>query len=133
MPGRGASARVLAADDHRAFLAVIRQVVKAAEGLNLVGVASSGEEAVTVAQELDPDIVLMDLAMDGIGGVAAGREIKARSPSTLLVLLSATHPDELSREAAACGADEVVWKSELRPGLLEEIWWAHGGTAGNTD
>jgi two-component system, NarL family, invasion response regulator UvrY len=133
LPGSGVSARVLAADDHQAFVAVIRQVVHAAEGLQLVGVASSGEEAVTIARELDPDMVLMDVTMDGIGGVVAAREIKARSPATLLVLISATHPDELSREAAASGADEVVWKSELRPGLLEEIWRAHGGTAGSTD
>jgi two-component system invasion response regulator UvrY len=133
MPGSDASARVLAADDHQAFLEVIRQVVDAAEGLRLVGVASTGEEAVTIARELDPDIVLMDVAMDGIGGVVAAREIKAHSPSTLLVLLSATHPDELSREATVCGADEVVWKSELRPSRLEVIWRLYDKTAGATD
>jgi DNA-binding NarL/FixJ family response regulator len=77
--------------------------------------------AIHVARELAPDIVLMDMCMPGMAGLAAAREIKASRPSTVIVLISSTHPDELRLESDRC-ADAIIWKSELRPGLLGDIW-----------
>jgi DNA-binding NarL/FixJ family response regulator len=124
-PNGSRFARVLAVDDQEQFLAVIRRVVEGAPGLQLVAEATSGEEALRAAARLSPDLVLMDVAMAGIGGLTAAKELKSRAPSTIVVLLSSTHPDELVREAAHCRADEVVWKCDLRPGRLEEIWQNH--------
>jgi CheY-like chemotaxis protein len=67
----------------------------------------------------------MDVFMPGIGGIAAARQIKASRPATIVVLVSTTHPEDLPGEAAASPADEIVWKRELRPSLLEEIWQRH--------
>jgi DNA-binding NarL/FixJ family response regulator len=114
-------ATVVAVDDHEACLAAVRRVVATA-GFELVGEASSGEDAVTTVVKLAPDMVLMDVAMDGIGVVAAAREIKSRAPATVVVLVSATPSDELAHEARRCRAEAVVWKPHLRPQLLQEIW-----------
>jgi DNA-binding NarL/FixJ family response regulator len=117
--------RVLAVDDHGPFLVVMRRVVEATPGFELAAEADSGERAIDAADELHPDLVLMDVAMPGLDGIETTRRIKAASPSTVVVLVSATHPDDLPRAAAACPADEIVWKPQLRPRLLEEIWERH--------
>jgi NarL family two-component system response regulator LiaR len=125
--GDGSRGRVLAVDDHAVFRALIRELVDATRGLEAVGEADSGERAVEAALELEPDLVLMDVVMPGLGGIAATRRIKAIRPSTIVVLVSTTHPDELPLDAATCLADEFVWKSDLRPSLLDEIWQRHRG------
>ena len=118
----GHRARLLAVDDHAPFLVLLREVVRATRQLELVGEAESGEQAVLAARELRPDVVLMDVRMPGIGGIAAAKRIKEDCPSTRVVLISTTHPDELPREAGAPLADGIVWKSELAPKLLDDIW-----------
>lgn len=118
-------ARVLAVDDHAPFLALLRDVIGSANQLELIGEAQSGEGAVAAARELHPDMVLMDVHMPGLGGLAAAERIKADRPSTLVVLISTTHPDELVPQGARVGADAIVWKSRLGPRLLDEIWQGH--------
>jgi DNA-binding NarL/FixJ family response regulator len=117
--------RVLAADDDAAFGAVVVQLVDAAPGLDCLGVVSSGEDAIEKAVELEPDLVLMDVAMPGLGGIEAARRIKEARSATVVVLISTTHPDDLPRAAGECRADAIVWKADLRPALLEEIWRKH--------
>ena len=114
-------ARLLAVDDHSAFLALLRDVVRETGQLQVVGEAESGERAIELARQLQPDMVLIDVRMPGIGGIAAATTIKQSRPSTVVVLISTTHPDELP-EADRCGADAVLWKNELRPKVLDEIW-----------
>jgi DNA-binding NarL/FixJ family response regulator len=116
---------VLAVDDHEPFRRLICQVVGATSGFAAVGEAESGERAVVVAADLEPDMVLMDVYMPGIGGIAAARRIKVSRPVTVVVLISTTHPDDLPGEARHCLADEIIWKGELRPTLLERIWQLH--------
>jgi pilus assembly protein CpaE len=118
-----AAPRVLAVDDQAGFLAVMRRVVDATPGFEVVAEAGSGEQAVAAASEMRPDIVLMDVDMPGLGGIEAARLIKAARPDTVVILVSATHPDDLPRSAAV-QADQVVWKPELRPLLLDGIWQA---------
>ena len=114
--------RVLAVDDHALFLAVLRDVVDATAELEVVGVAQSGEVAIQAAGELKPDIVLMDVRMPGLGGIAAARQIKACRPSTLMILISTTLPDELPLDARDTFADAVICKRELGPRLLDDMW-----------
>ena len=92
-------ARVLAVDDDPPFLALLRDLVCATAELELVAEVDCGERAVDVATELQPDIVLIDVRMPGLGGIEAAERIKASLPATLIVLISTTHPDELPREA----------------------------------
>ena len=94
--------RVLTADDQPRFLAVARELVGAAAGFELIGEASTGEEAVALATELRPDLVLMDVNMPGIGGVEAARRITAARLATLTVLVSAARPEgTLTAEVSA--------------------------------
>ena len=113
---------MLAVDDQTPFLAVLRDLVSATSELEPVAEARSGERAIEAARETEPDIVLMDVWMPGMGGIAAARDIKARRPSTFVVLISTTHPEELPLEPDDICADAVVWKSELDPRLLDDIW-----------
>lgn len=113
---------MLAVDDHPSFLAVLRELVGATRELEAAAEADSGERAIEAVREIEPDIVLMDVWLPGMGGVEAAREIKASRPSILVVLISTTHPDELPFEPDDICADVVVWKSELDPRVLDEIW-----------
>lgn len=116
---------VLAVDDQPVFLRAVRELINATAGMFVVGEATSGEEAVELAESIRPDLVLMDVSMPGMGGVEAAREIKTAHPSTIVALLSTTHPDELSCQGSSCPADALIWKSDLRPRALEEIWQRH--------
>jgi pilus assembly protein CpaE len=116
---------VLAVDDDPGFLALLCDVVDASTELELVGEADCGERAVLAAEELRPDVVLMDVRMPRLDGIAASTRIKASLPSTLVVLVSVTHPDDLRREAGGCGASAILPKGDLRPSLLDELWRRH--------
>jgi DNA-binding NarL/FixJ family response regulator len=115
-------ARVVAVDDQSPFLAVLRDLLCATCELEAVAEAHSGERAIEAVRETAPDVVLMDVWMPGMGGIAAAKEIKACWPSTLVVLISTTHPDELALEPDDISADAVLWKSELAPRLLDDLW-----------
>ena len=119
---------VLAVDDQPAFRSALRFVVAACPALVLTGEADSGEAAIVLVAELEPDLVLMDVEMPGMGGIAATREIKRLSQRTVVLLVSATHPDELPHEATECSADGIIWKSDLGPSVLEAIWAKHAYT-----
>jgi len=116
---------VLAVDDDAGFLALLCDVVDASTELELVGEADCGERAVLAAEELRPDVVLMDVRMPRLDGIAAATRIKASLPSTLVVLVSVTHPDDLRHEAGGCGASAILSKGALRPSLLEDLWRRH--------
>jgi two-component system NarL family response regulator len=123
---------VLAADDDPSFLALLRDVVGATCQLEVVGDADCGERAVELSRELEPEMVLIDVRMPGMGGIEAAKRIKATDPSALVVLISTAHPDELPREAQEGVADAVIWKSELDPKLLDEVWLRYRGQPSHT-
>jgi DNA-binding NarL/FixJ family response regulator len=117
--------KILAVDDHRGFREVLRDLIAAAPGFVLVGQASSGEEAVRAAERLMPELVFMDVAMPGMGGIEATQAILSRRPDVVVVLISVDDPT-LHPEASALG-DAIVCarKQDLRPQQLKEIWTAH--------
>jgi two-component system invasion response regulator UvrY len=116
--------RVLIVDDTAPFLRAARAVLARTSAFHLVGEASSGEEAVAAARHLEPDLVLMDVNMPGIGGVEATRRIVASCPETMVVLLSSY--EDAPSEAEGSGAALYIPKGELGPGVLEEVWQALG-------
>ncbi len=114
--------RVLVADDQTPFRRAARAVVAAAAGFELVGEATSGEEAVRLARSLRPDLVLMDITMEGLGGIAATRCISAAHPRTVTILLSTYRESDLPEGARTCGAAAYLHKSDLGASTLEELW-----------
>ena len=120
---------MLAVDDQAAFLSVMRDLLAATEHLEVVAEAESAQAAIELAGEIEPGMVLMDIWMPGMDGMSAVQEIKARLPDTVVVLTSTTHPDELPLRPDDLGADAVVWKSDLRPALLDDIWLRSSSSA----
>ena len=120
---------MLAVDDQPAFLSVMRDLLAATDSLEVVAEAASAEQAIELVDELEPDLVLMDIWLPGMDGMAAVREIKARVPETVIVLTSTTHPDELPLRPEDLGADAVIWKSDLQPALLDDLWLRSSGTS----
>ena len=116
---------VLVVDDQAPFRGAVRRLLATSTSLALAGEAERGEAAVSETAELAADLVLMDVTMPGIGGIAATREIKANRPQTVVVLVSTIRPEELTREATLCGADEVLWKGDVSRKTLEAIWARH--------
>ena len=110
--------RVLVADDQAPFRDAARAVLESAQDLELVAEVTSGEEAVDAAGRLDPDLVVMDIKMDGIGGVEATRQILAARPETLVVLVSSYHPEDVSRAVVESGAFAFVMKDRFSASML---------------
>ena len=123
------AASVLVVDDEASFRGALRLIVEASSTLMLIGEAKSGEAAVALVRALEPDLVVMDVHMPLLGGIAATRTIKELRPNTLVCLVSASRPHELPEEAARSGADAIAWKGDLRAELLEELWAQHGAGA----
>ena len=99
--------RVLIADDHAVVRSGLSALLEAEEDIRVIGEADDGSSAVVKTTKLKPDIVLMDLLMPGVDGIAATRAIVRKVPSTkVLVLTTSTVPTELRQalDAGACGA-----------------------------
>ncbi|KRD45297.1 LuxR family transcriptional regulator [Cellulomonas sp. Root930] len=95
---------VLLADDHHLVRSGLAGLVDGAEGMRVVGEAADGAEAVALAAELDPDVVLMDLSMPVLDGVEATRRIVAARPGTPVVVLTSFSDTARVGDALAAGA-----------------------------
>jgi DNA-binding NarL/FixJ family response regulator len=116
---------VLIVDDQEPFRMAARLVVEATDGFEVVGEAETGEESVSMAQELRPDLVLMDVNLPGINGLDATRRIiDERGGEVVVLLLSTYEEDEYAPRAAECGAAGYVPKAAFGPDRLETAWAA---------
>lgn len=113
---------VVVADDQAPFRRAVRTILGATPGFELLAEAISGEEVVAIAQSLEPDVVLMDIKMPGIGGIEATRRITAARAGTVVVLLSSYGERDLPADARACGAAAYVPKEGFGRRVLEEVW-----------
>ncbi len=112
---------ILIADDHPFFRRGIKSLLQTLEGLKVVGEASTGEEAVRLAADLEPDLILMDLNMPGLNGVQATHQIVSRSPHTGILILTMSDDDDSVFNAMRAGARGYVLKEIDQDGLLEAI------------
>jgi len=119
--------RLLIADDHPVVREGLRAIVETAPDLSLVGEAGDGAEAVRLAQELAPDVVLMDLRMPGVGGIEAIHQIKARTPGVEIVILTTYEEDDQILAGLRAGARGYLLKDVARDILFETIRAAHRG------
>jgi len=102
--------RILIADDHTLFRESLGSLL-ASRGFEIVGQARDGREAVDLARRLQPDIVLMDLSMPGLDGLAATRLISAEMPQVKVVVLTGSDEDEKLFEAIKSGAQGYLLKN----------------------
>ena len=102
--------RVLIADDHALFRRGLEMVLKEEPGIELVGQASDGAEAVQMAGEVLPDVVLMDVRMPKITGIEAARQVKEVAPSAKIVMLTVSDEEEDLFEAIRAGASGYLLK-----------------------
>jgi DNA-binding NarL/FixJ family response regulator len=109
--------RVLLVDDHQLVRAGLEQLLGAADGIEVVGAASNGEGAVDLAVKTQPDVVLMDLVMPGVGGVEATRRILAAAPTAAIVVLTSFSDQERILDALDAGAVGYLLK-DVEPAEL---------------
>jgi DNA-binding NarL/FixJ family response regulator len=117
-----ADVRVLAVDDHQAFRDALQDLVAAVPGFALVGYASSGEEALRESTRLSPDLVLMDVVMPGIGGIAAARAIVRGYPDVAILLLSVDDPAGYLGDEQLGDGVASLQKQKLSPDELRRVW-----------
>lgn len=113
--------RVLIADDDERFAHLVAEIVNRADGLEVVGIAKDGEEAVQLACWQDADVVLMDVDMPRIDGVTATRLVRQAKPRLCVLMLSGADPERIedAREAGAAGyLSKAQAAAELVPALL---------------
>jgi two-component system, NarL family, invasion response regulator UvrY len=117
---------VLAVDHDEAFRRAAHVVVNAAPGFEWVAQATSAEEALEVALQLRPDLVLLAVSMPGIDGFETSRRLMAALPKTVVVLVSAgEEPDAEMRMAS--GAAAFMHRDALTPASLRALWEELGG------
>ena len=119
--------RTLVVDDQEAFRDVLRTLLAVVPGFKLVGEAPSGEDALAAVDALHPQLVLMDVRMPGMGGLAAARALAELHPEVVVILISVHGDEDLPRELVdgEC-VTPFTRKQQLNPSLLQELWARHG-------
>jgi DNA-binding NarL/FixJ family response regulator len=105
--------RLLLVDDDSGFRSTLRQLLEQRADVEVLGEAGNGEEAVQLAGDLSPDVVLMDLAMPRMNGLEATRQLKARWPDLAVIVLTVHDEDVYRRTAMAAGATAFLQKKML--------------------
>jgi len=119
--------RVLLVDDHAVVRSGLSAFLLAFDGLELVGEAGSGEEAVRLCDQLQPDVVLMDLVMPGMDGAQATRAIRDKCPAIQVIALTSFKEQELVEGALEAGAIGYLLKDVSADELAGAIRAAHAG------
>jgi two-component system, NarL family, response regulator len=121
---------ILTADDHPLIRDGLAAVLRAESGFQVVAEAANGEEAIEAYARLRPDIVLMDLRMPVMDGLAATRAILADDPNARIIVLTTYDGDEDIHRALAAGARGYLLKDMMRTDLLGVIRAVHRGQRG---
>ncbi len=113
--------QVLVADDHPLFRDGLRALLASAPGVELVGEATTGEEAVSLAADLQPDVVVMDVQMPGMGGIEATRRIVRDGPNIRILVVTMFEDDGTVFQAMRAGARGYVLKGANYAEMLRAI------------
>ena len=121
------SVRVLIADDHRLFAEALEAILATDERIELVGLAGDGEEAVRLAGEQRPDVVLMDINMPLMDGIEAAKAIKSTDDAVRILMLTGSNARTDVDRARQAGAAGYVTKDRIAAELVQAILEvAHG-------
>lgn len=115
------SIRVLIADDHTIVRSGVRLLLEAEPDIEVVGEAVSGEHAVALAEELQPDTILMDIGMPGMDGMEATRRVKEENPNINVLVLTVHRSDEYFFEMLKAGASGYILKGADIDDLVNAI------------
>jgi pilus assembly protein CpaE len=113
---------VLVVDDQAPFRAAMKAVLKRTAEFELVGEAADGSEAVSLAHELEPALVLMDINMPGMNGIEAARSMVSQRPDVVVILCSTYDAGDLPPEVATSGARAYLNKEHLAADTLRRLW-----------
>jgi DNA-binding NarL/FixJ family response regulator len=119
--------RVAIVDDQRLFTKGLSGLVDMLEGVEVVGVAFDGQEAVALCREKEPDVVLMDISMPKMDGISATREIKDLLPQSAIVILTGHEDDEHLFEGIKAGAQGYLLKDSEPEDLSRAIRTVYSG------
>jgi len=120
-PSEDSRIRVLIADDDQPFLESLQKLIDRQPELTVIGAAGDGLEAIELADQLDPDAVVLDLHMPLLDGVSAAARLRRDHPSVCLIALTGDEEPALHRAVRDAGADEVLLKTQLVEGLIERL------------
>ena len=112
---------VLLADDSTAFRRTLCALLADVPGVQVVGEAADADEAVAIAEETNPDVVLLDLVMPGGGGASAAMRIKSAARSRRVILMSLLGHRELAHAARQAGADGFISKADIDTHLADAL------------
>ena len=113
--------RLLIADDHLIVRQGLRLILETEDGFELVGEASDGAEAVKLAGELHPDVIMMDLRMPGMDGLTAIEQLAEKQPEIAIVILTTFNEDDLMVRGLRAGAKGFLLKDTNRETLFDSI------------
>jgi DNA-binding NarL/FixJ family response regulator len=115
------SVRILAADDHDILRRGLKQLLTSRPGWEVCGEAKTGREAVALAEQLKPDIVVMDVSMPDLNGLEAARRIHKALPRTGIIMLTLHFSDQLVKDIVESGARAYVMKSDADRDLVHAV------------
>ena len=113
--------RVLLVDDHALFRDGLRAIFMAVTDIQIIGEAASGEEAIRQARTLQPEVILMDIQMDGMNGIDAAKRILSERPDTHIVMLTMLEDSDSLFAAMVAGAKSYILKGARRADVLKTI------------
>ncbi|SRR6266536_819249 len=120
---------VLLADDHTVVRQGLRALLETEEDMNIVGEAENGRQAVQMAKRLQPDVVVMDIAMPSLNGLEATRQVTKESPKSKVLILSSYSDDEYVKQLTDAGASGYLVKQTAAQDLVAAIREAKKGNA----
>jgi len=123
----GAPIRIVIADDQRLLREGLASILSAERSIQVVGLAANGQEAVDLAGQLAPDVVLMDIRMPVMDGIEAIQAIKAAWPKVKIIILTSFLSDGYVVEGLMAGADGYVLKDTSPAALISSIHTVHAG------
>ena len=121
--------RILIADDSAPFRDGLRGLLQSIDDVEVVGEATTGDEAIRLARDLQPDVILMDIQMPGVNGIEATRQIVHTSPHISILMLTMFEDDDSVFAALRAGARGYLLKGALKAEILRAIRSVNSGEA----
>jgi NarL family two-component system response regulator LiaR len=121
LPESRSPVRVLVVDDHELFADALRMYLGRDQRIRVVGVASSGQQAIDLALAENAEVVLMDIFMRGMDGLEATKRLRALRPETHVIVLTGLSGDEVGSEAREAGAEGHLQKGNVHDHVVDAV------------